>query len=414
MEALQPDQSLVHVSASNSGRHVASVRTGRWVLPVFCAVAFSGILPSQGVGISWDEVLSLVVATGCSCLLIGKCPGVLRSPAVVWGLVSVLGAVGMLTHEEVGFVFGRCVRVFLFVLGIATAAAVPKSRQTAAAMCLGLAGVVGGVLLVYLDLKGWNSEVGWGGAEEWEIGKRGLLTSLCPFWPVAVPMAIVSVRRWRIGPSLMAIAIIPCALVATAGIGQGRGQTMILVTGAALMLLANKSILGFCGLLIGGVLIQLLGLEGGISDLFAGFLGRIGQTDILEIDRLEQAASGLRLLGDATLPELVLGLPSDRTNAGIAVGGIHNGYLDVVVTGGVVAALPMWIMLGYLVTLVWRNRSKSLDCAVASRVVIVELLMTMVAAPIFWGWQGAMYFGLAIGFACSPEVNARSSSILAG
>lgn len=212
----------------------------------------------------------------------------------------------------------------------------------------------------------------------------------------------------------MAGVILPYLLMGTAGIAQGRGQTLLVLLGAALVLGVTLKPLAIGMLVTAAGLFYLFGGELPIPDLFSAFQHRVQGTDIGELDRLDHAAVAFHLLEQADLTELLFGMPIGRVTQALGGLDIHNGYLATMVTGGLVAALPMWLLYVYLGSVLFqRSWGTDDDASIAGLALIVVFLVSQLAGDVFGDWHAALYIGLAVGFGWS-RVSARSEPMNAG
>lgn len=385
----------------------AAQRRNKRLLIAFGALVFGSLIPSQGEGISWDEVLELSIILLGSGYILSNRLDVLRSRIAVLGLFAVVGNLGMLTHEPAYAVFGRCVQVSLFVVGLLVSEALPDKIRSPALLCVGIGAVIGTALAAYLDLHGWTAAGGMQSSAEWQAdtGARGTLSSRCTYTILICPTLIAYARRWRRGHLVMAAMTLPYSLVVAAGIGQGRTQTIEILLGTVIALNLNAAVPIIILCITGVTLFAALGWNLQVPLLFEGFARRVSDVGSGPIDRLEHAQSAMKLLREAGPQELLLGIPARKIEVLIEGAGIHSGYLEPAVIGGLVAAVPFWIMFGYLMTKLLKRGANQQDAAgVAGISVIAQVLVFLATAPIFWEWHGAWFFGLICGFACSPHL----------
>lgn len=378
-------------------------RHERRLLIAFTAIVFGTLIPSQGLGVSWDEIVEMVTIVGGAAYILLPRFGRVGRPLLVLGGLSLIGALGILTHDEPSTVLLRCAYMGLFVTGLACASVVPQSKRSVALLIAGLGAAFGASLAAYLDMRGWAPNQGVQSGQEWREGARGLMSSRCPYTTLFVPLLVAYARRWRGGPYIVAAITIPYALIIAAGIGQGRGQTIEILVGAGFILFLGRAILIAVVGAVCALLAQSINWGAAIPAFFSAFAGRVGDTDLAHVDRIEHARLSLRLLGDASAQELMFGLPTKKIDLLIEGAGIHNGYLEPLVVGGFMAAVPLWVFFGYLMALPARKawNLKNLDDAtLASLSVIVQMAFVLLAAPLFWDWHSSWFFGIACGFAC--------------
>lgn len=380
----------------NARGGLSKIELGSWF-----AVFSLPLIPTIEAGVSLLELVSLVsVLASAVLLLIGPTPRV-GTPTTVYLLpIFLLLSLGRLTHEETLYFLSSSAGTAAFVLSVWAAATAPQHVRRLMPYWLFAFFFSAASIDILLDLLGWSQDKGFS-QQEWTMGSRGLLTSRSPNGSYLVPLALWAVAKDHsrlirvIGLTGLVLAFYHVVVL-----GQGRGTTILALLGLAATLMGRRGMSGVSLVVVvcGAVILS----SGYLDPLLEPLLERAQSESLEEVDRLEHARSAIRLVLQMDVQEMIFGIWNTKIRIANG-GGIHNAYLNVLTSHGLIAwtfLMLFFIVLGTqtLKSFLWKPRD---DCDSVARVVVVQLLVGMLSSAQFVNWRFCVAPAICCGLALS-------------
>ena len=362
------------------------------------ALLIPTLVPELEKGVNAVELVSIAMSLLAGTVLALNYWRATQPPATAWLMVAYLSMSFLsLTHDPPGYFISHFAGGLAFTIAVIVGGSMPVRIYDSLVKWMFVLLVAGATLDILADLSGWSPVLD-RSMEQWEEGMRGEATSrslngmyLAPFMALMVASSLVF--GWRIAGAVA----FPIVFYHVVVFGQGRGSTALALLGIVLVL--TRRMRSLPGVLLVLFPFFLIGASGILDDAVAPFVDRLESEELTEVDRIEHARIGEKLVRNMSSSEVMSGINYRKVI--IANGGMsmHNALFDTVTRYGLFATAP-WIVFN-IVSLIAAGRAListefQRSQAVAAAVVI-QMLGASMAAPIFVNWRSSIVPGICTG-----------------